>query len=83
MGALLIPNTVALIKGGPNPELGRKLEYPHYTRPEVFVDPQTKKELKVPKVLLSGHHKDIQAWRKEQSVRITRQVRPDLGTGTD
>ncbi len=40
--------------------LGRKKEYPHYTRPEEF------KGLKVPDVLLSGHHAEIEKWRKEQ-----------------
>lgn len=40
--------------------LDRKKEYPHYTRPEEFRD------LKVPDVLLSGHHKEIEKWRKEQ-----------------
>lgn len=40
--------------------LGRKKEYPHYTRPAVF------KGLKVPEVLLSGHHKKINDWRKSK-----------------
>jgi len=40
--------------------LDRKKEYPHYTRPEEFRD------LKVPDVLLSGHHAEIEKWRKEQ-----------------
>lgn len=40
--------------------LDRKKEYPHYTRPATF------KDLKVPEVLLSGHHKKIQAWRKNK-----------------
>jgi tRNA (guanine37-N1)-methyltransferase len=38
--------------------LNRKKEYPHYTRPEIF------KGMEVPKVLLSGHHKKIENWRK-------------------
>jgi len=54
------------------------LEYPHYTRPEVFKDPQTKKELKVPDVLLSGNHAEIRAWRAEQSKDRTKKRRPDL-----
>lgn len=41
-------------------KLNRKKEYPHYTRPEIF------KEMKVPKVLLSGHHKEIDKWRKSK-----------------
>jgi len=48
------------------------LEYPQYTRPEVFMDK------KVPDVLISGHHKNIENWRKEQSLERTRLKRPDL-----
>ena len=48
------------------------LEYPHYTRPEVW------HEKAVPEVLLSGNHKKIEAWRHEQSIERTRQRRPDL-----
>lgn len=48
------------------------LEYPQYTRPEVFMDKA------VPEVLLSGHHGNIEAWRHEQSLLRTLQRRPDL-----
>ncbi len=48
------------------------LEYPQYTRPSEF------QGLTVPNVLLSGNHKKIDEWRKEQSLRITRKNRPDL-----
>ncbi|MBO5087378.1 MAG: tRNA (guanosine(37)-N1)-methyltransferase TrmD [Lachnospiraceae bacterium] len=48
------------------------LEYPQYTRPEEFMG------MKVPEVLLSGHHKNIEAWRKEQSLQRTKERRPDL-----
>ena len=48
------------------------LEYPHYTRPEEFHGK------KVPEVLLSGHHANVDAWRLEQSLEITKRVRPDL-----
>jgi tRNA (guanine37-N1)-methyltransferase len=48
------------------------LEYPHYTRPPEWHDRA------VPPVLLSGHHENIRAWRREQSERITRERRPDL-----
>ena len=48
------------------------LEYPQYTRPEVFLG------RKVPEVLLSGHHKNIKKWREEESLKITRLNRPDL-----
>lgn len=48
------------------------LEYPQYTRPEVFED------MKVPEVLLSGHHENIDKWRKEQAQIITAKKRPDM-----
>lgn len=48
------------------------LEYPQYTRPEVF------KNIKVPEILLSGHHENIEKWRKEQSLKRTYYKRPDL-----
>lgn len=48
------------------------LEYPQYTRPEVFED------MKVPSVLLSGHHENIRKWRRYQSLKITEKHRPDL-----
>jgi tRNA (guanine37-N1)-methyltransferase len=59
-------------------ELAGGLEYPHYTRPEVFRDPQTGKELKVPEILLSGNHAQIEQWRREQSQQLTTRHRPDL-----
>ena len=48
------------------------LEYPQYTRPEQFMGH------KVPEVLLSGHHKNIENWRKEKSLETTKKNRPDL-----
>ena len=48
------------------------LEYPQYTRPAEF------RGLRVPDVLLSGHHAAIKAWRREQALRETRRRRPDL-----
>ena len=48
------------------------LEYPHYTRPENF------RGWSVPDILLSGHHANIQKWRKEQSLIRTYFLRPDL-----
>jgi len=48
------------------------LEYPHYTRPEKW------EGKKVPKVLLSGNHAEIEKWRKEQSVEKTKKIRPDI-----
>ena len=51
------------------------LEYPQYTRPEVF------RGMKVPDVLLSGNHKKIADWRKEQAFVRTKKTRPDLLEG--
>lgn len=48
------------------------LEYPHYTRPQVW------EGRAVPEVLLSGHHERIRAWRQAQAEEVTRQRRPDL-----
>ncbi|MBQ3213566.1 MAG: tRNA (guanosine(37)-N1)-methyltransferase TrmD [Clostridia bacterium] len=48
------------------------LEYPQYTRPSVFMDKS------VPEVLLNGNHQEIAKWRKEQSLKITQERRPDL-----
>ena len=48
------------------------LEYPQYSRPEVWHDKQ------VPPILLSGHHANVEKWRREQSVIRTAKWRPDL-----
>ena len=48
------------------------LEYPQYTRPEEFDG------IKVPEVLQSGHHENINKWRRKEAIRITYQKRPDL-----
>jgi tRNA (guanine37-N1)-methyltransferase len=48
------------------------LEYPQYTRPAEF------RGMKVPDVLVSGHHAEIEKWRREQAKRRTRERRPDL-----
>ena len=48
------------------------LEYPHYTKPQEFMG------LRVPDVLLSGHHKNIDDWRAEKSRELTKSRRPDL-----
>jgi tRNA (guanine37-N1)-methyltransferase len=53
------------------------VEYPHYTRPPVF------RGRPVPEVLLSGHHAQIAAWRRAQSVRRTAERRPDLISKAD
>jgi len=53
------------------------LEYPQYTRPEVFRD------MKVPDVLLSGDHAKIARWRRQQAIERTKKHRPDLLDNND
>jgi len=48
------------------------LEAPQYTRPEVW------RGKKVPQVLLSGHHKEMEKWKREQALKLTEKYRPDL-----
>jgi len=51
---------------------GNLLEAPQYTRPEVW------RGRKVPAVLLNGNHKEIETWKHEQALQLTKQLRPDL-----
>ena len=53
------------------------LEYPQYTRPQVWEDSQGNKH-DVPEVLTSGHHGNIKKWRQDKSVDKTKKIRPDL-----
>jgi tRNA (guanine37-N1)-methyltransferase len=53
------------------------LDYPNYTRPEEF------RGMRVPEVLLSGHHKNIEKYRQEEKIRLTNQNRKDLVSGDD
>lgn len=55
-----------------NSKLSTVLEHPQYTRPEVF------RNLKVPQVLLSGNHKQIEKWRDQEAIKRTKKYRPDL-----
>lgn len=48
------------------------LDYPHYTRPEEV------RGMRIPDILLTGHHENIRKWRKEQALRATLEKRPDL-----
>lgn len=59
------------------PGMAGRLEYPSYTRPSDW------RGQKVPEVLLSGNHEAIRNWRKNQSILITKKMRPDLITGED
>jgi tRNA (guanine37-N1)-methyltransferase len=54
----------------------RLLEYPHYTKPEVWK--VGKKTYRIPKVLLTGHHKNIADFRQAEAVKRTKKRRPDL-----
>ena len=53
------------------------LEYPQYTRPQVWKDAQNNAR-EVPKVLVSGHHEKIKQWRINKSIEKTKLLRPDL-----
>jgi tRNA (guanine37-N1)-methyltransferase len=55
-----------------NPSLDGLLDCPHYTRPESWAGKE------VPKVLLSGHHVQIESWRREQRLALTARLRPEL-----
>ncbi|MDQ7006828.1 MAG: tRNA (guanosine(37)-N1)-methyltransferase TrmD [Acidobacteriota bacterium] len=52
----------------------RLLDHPHYTRPAEY------RGLRVPEVLLSGHHGEIESWRRRAALELTRRRRPDLFT---
>ena len=69
----LIPGTVGSKESIENDSFyNGKLQFPQFTRPVTY------RGMEVPKVLLSGNHKNIQIWREEQSCLRTRKQRPDL-----
>jgi tRNA (guanine37-N1)-methyltransferase len=70
--ARLIPGVVTGESIQEESHSGGLLEYPHYTRPPEF------RGWPIPDVLLSGHHEQIAHWRRKESLRRTRQRRPDL-----
>lgn len=77
--AMLITDSVSrLVKGVIKDDsaafesLSPYLEYPQYTKP------QEHKGMKVPDILLSGNHPEIEKWKKEQSLKVTSKLRPDL-----
>ena len=71
--ARLIPGVLGSSESAPHDSFqDGLLEYPQYTRPEVFHD------MPVPEVLLSGHHANIEKWRRQQSLKRTYERRPDL-----
>jgi tRNA (guanine37-N1)-methyltransferase len=68
----LVPGVIEAASIAEESHAGGLVEYPHYTRPASF------RGLEVPSVLLSGHHAEIARWRREQSLRRTARLRPDL-----
>jgi len=73
--ARFIPGVLGDPEGALDDSFGNGLlEYPHYTRPENF------RGYQVPEILLSGHHANIEIWRREQSLMRTYYLRPDLLT---
>lgn len=85
LGAMVIVDAVSrlipgvLTEGSTDEEShsNNLLEYPHYTRPLEF------RGWRVPDVLLSGHHEQIARWRHKESLRKTRQYRPDMFAQVD
>ncbi|MCU0771192.1 MAG: tRNA (guanosine(37)-N1)-methyltransferase TrmD [Verrucomicrobia bacterium] len=76
--ARLIPGVLGDDESAKDESFSRGLlEYPHYTRPAEF------RGMKVPEVLLSGHHAEIEKWREQQARRLTRERRPDLTETAD
>jgi tRNA (guanine37-N1)-methyltransferase len=71
--ARLLPEVLGDPESAENDSFSRGLlDHPHYTRPEVF------QGMRVPEVLLSGHHAEIARWRDERALENTRRKRPDL-----
>jgi tRNA (guanine37-N1)-methyltransferase len=68
----LVPGTIAQASHEGDSFASGLLEYPQYTRPESFRD------LPVPPVLLSGHHGEVDRWRRHEALRRTHDRRPDL-----
>jgi tRNA (guanine37-N1)-methyltransferase len=73
----LLPGVLGNDGATENESFSRKwLEYPQYTRPDVF------RGMKVPDILKTGNHAAISRWREEQAQRRTRERRPDLLDGS-
>jgi tRNA (guanine37-N1)-methyltransferase len=74
----LLPGVMGTAESGAEETFaGGLLEYPHYTRPQLF------EGRPIPDVLLSGDHTKIAAWRRAAAERLTRERRPDLWAGGD
>lgn len=79
----LVPGVLGKDESADNESFSEEelLEYPQYTKPEVLeVKSKTGKtqKLAVPKILLTGHHANVRSWRQEESMKRTKQRRPDL-----
>jgi tRNA (guanine37-N1)-methyltransferase len=70
--ARLLPGVLAEASTGEESHTSGLLEYPQYTRPPEF------RGWRVPDILLSGHHEQVARWRRKESLRLTRERRPDL-----
>ncbi len=70
--ARLVPGVIAAESRADESHTSGLLEYPHFTRPPVF------RGMAVPDILLSGNHAAIARWRREQALKRTEAVRPDL-----
>jgi tRNA (guanine37-N1)-methyltransferase len=68
----LVPGVIDAASVAEESHRERLVEYPHYTRPPVF------RGLEVPPVLLSGHHAEIDRWRRQEALRRTARRRPEL-----
>lgn len=73
----LVPGVIAEASHADDSFASALLEYPQYTRPDVFRD------LPVPPVLLSGHHGEVERWRRREALRRTLDRRPDLLESAD
>ena len=73
----LVPGVLANASTQEESHSSGLLEYPQYTRPPEF------RGWRVPDILLSGHHEQIARWRRKQSLRLTRERRPDLFAKVD
>jgi len=70
--ARLVPGVIEAASQQDDSFANGLLEYPQYTRPEEF------RGLRVPEVLLSGHHGEVDRWRRREALRRTLERRPDL-----
>lgn len=74
----MIPDVLANEKSyGDESHFTGLLEYPQYTHPQEFMG------RKIPEILISGHHKNIEKWKREQSLLVTKKKRPDLLSKAD